>query len=1316
MDICVCNWQGCDVLMIRPLTAVMLLSLVAPSAHASDRATADTATAPGSTAARPGVSSLFWSPTPEPARAGMSAEQAARFHLEHHRKDLGKGLTVSRSALAGLRTRFVHDTGRGGKIVGLRQSVAGVELFHADIKVLLDRSHRLLGISGAPHPAAHAASARPFVHGPVDAVTRAMRDLHRELPAPRVSPTGVTRAGYTYFDIAPTQGLRQRRPARVKPVYVPVGEALVPAHVVELQLQPGTRTAEVFRYVVAADDGRVLERSDLTANEAFQYRVYADASPETDHRPFDGPLVDFTPHPTGIPGVGPKAPIASNLISMEGFNTNPDGVPDPWLPAGATETKGNNVDAYADHTNPNGFNPDQTEFRAKVTSPGVFDHSFDISQEPLASQTQSMAATTDLFYVVNWMHDWWYDSGFVEATGNAQADNYGRGGVGNDALLAEAQDAALLGTRNNANMATPADGESPRMQMYLWTPLVQNSLSIAPLNQNFAVTTASFGPKNYDVTATLVLVDDGAGVSVNDGCEDPINDVAGKIALIDRGNCSFETKSSKAQAAGAVGVLIANNVDGALNPGVDNMVVDPTIPTQAVSKVDGAALKAALLLLPQTAHMVGSATVERDGTVDNMIVAHEWGHFIHHRLVDCGQNQCRAQSEGWGDFNALMMALRDGDDLAGAYGSAPYATFDGTGFFGLRRFTYSTDPTKNSIGLRHIADGEPLPVDIPLGPAGGPNSEVHNAGEVWATMMWEAYIAVIQAHPGLDFESVRRIMGDHIVAGMLLAPTDPTYTEQRDAILMAMHAADPGDFQVAAAAFAKRGAGSCAVSPPRASKDFLGVVEDFELRGAGSILGVSLSDDQFSCDDDGVVDVGELGTLKVTVQNHGAAATLKGSTVEIVDPHPSLVLPESASVGLAALEPYEQVIAEIPLAVDEALVDHLPIAITIRLTTPEGCEETLETFLRADLNGDVALATSTLEDVETPNTVWVTGGTEEDDAVWARLASPDGYTWHGTDVGRVSDTWLESPTLLASDTDSLIFTWDHSYSFEFSDNINWDGGVLEISGDDGVTWEDVSVYTAAGYNGAIASAANPLDKRPAFVHQNPSYPASDPHILDFGTAFAGKSVKLRFRIGTDAAAGDVGWDIDNIAVDGITNTPFSTWIPDQTECVLPETTGDTSSSSGDSSSTGGDSSSTGGTTTTTDGSSTSDTSASASDTGTTEAITITSSGGNTDDTGIDTNEPTTGSMTSGILTTTATGTGGAETGTPEPTSSPTGVPTEGGGDDVTGANSSGSTGDTVGETIDDGCGCRLDGQGGNGWLQVVPWLGLMALRRRRPRA
>ena len=61
-----------------------------------------------------------------------------------------------------------------------------------------------------------------------------------------------------------------------------------------------------------------------------------------------------------------------------------------------------------------------------------------------------MAAVTQLFYVTNWLHDWCYDSGFDEAAGNAQHDNFGRGGLGGDPLHAEAQD----GTPTSATTPT----------------------------------------------------------------------------------------------------------------------------------------------------------------------------------------------------------------------------------------------------------------------------------------------------------------------------------------------------------------------------------------------------------------------------------------------------------------------------------------------------------------------------------------------------------------------------------------------------------------------------------------------------------------------------------------------------------------------------------------------------------------------------------------------------------------------------------------------------------------------------------------------
>ena len=68
-----------------------------------------------------------------------------------------------------------------------------------------------------------------------------------------------------------------------------------------------------------------------------------------------------------------------------------------------------------------------------------------------------------MFFHVNWLHDRWYEAGFDEASGNAQSDNFGLGGLDGDPILAEGND---FSGNDNANMSTPADGSSPRMQMY----------------------------------------------------------------------------------------------------------------------------------------------------------------------------------------------------------------------------------------------------------------------------------------------------------------------------------------------------------------------------------------------------------------------------------------------------------------------------------------------------------------------------------------------------------------------------------------------------------------------------------------------------------------------------------------------------------------------------------------------------------------------------------------------------------------------------------------------------------------------------------
>ena len=115
----------------------------------------------------------------------------------------------------------------------------------------------------------------------------------------------------------------------------------------------------------------------------------------------------------------------------------------------------------------------------------------------------------------------------------------------------------------------------------------------------------------------------------------------------------------------------------------------------------------------------------------------------------------------------------------------------------------------------------------------------------------------------------------------------------------------------------------------------------------------------------------------------------------------------------------------------------------------------------------------------------------------------------------------------------------------------WDGAVIEISEDNGATWADVTKYVTPGYNGTIGTypeSDNPLKGRSGFVNQNTGYPNTSALKLDFGTKVAGKTVKLRFRIATDSGAGDFGWQIDDIKVSGITNTPFPVVVKDVAEC------------------------------------------------------------------------------------------------------------------------------------------------------------------------
>jgi hypothetical protein len=108
----------------------------------------------------------------------------------------------------------------------------------------------------------------------------------------------------------------------------------------------------------------------------------------------------------------------------------------------------------------------------------------------------------------------------------------------------------------------------------------------------YSANPATFGPPHTvaGLTGNVVLAIDGVA-PVNDACTALTNaaQMAGNIAFIDRGTCAFVDKAIAAQNAGAIGVIIANNVAGPLAPGGASGAV--MIPVVGITQVDGTTIR-----------------------------------------------------------------------------------------------------------------------------------------------------------------------------------------------------------------------------------------------------------------------------------------------------------------------------------------------------------------------------------------------------------------------------------------------------------------------------------------------------------------------------------------------------------------------------------------------------------------------------------------------------------------------------------------------------------------------------------------------------
>lgn len=480
----------------------------------------------------------------------------------------------------------------------------------------------------------------------------------------------------------------------------------------------------------------------------------------------------------------PDHPDLGGQIVVDGPDTGNAESPLGWLSGSQTTVNigGNNANAYLD------VNADNLPDPGGISvTDGNFLTSADLEQQP-DTMLNKEVAVQNLFYFNNVIHDKLYSHGFNEAAGNFQEDNNGvLGGLGGDPVNAEAQDGSGL---NNANFATPSDGFSPRMQMFLWSgkgDYFGDYLVEITGGPTYFAMGANFGPSldATGLTGDVVVVDDGTGVSTSDGCEAIINDVSGKIALIDRGDCTFVLKVTNAQNAGAVGAIIANNLgdDILTMGGIDSTIA---IPSVFIGQGDGAAIRT----VPVSATLKASpAPLKRDGDVDSDIIWHEYGHGLTWRMIG-GMSGDMSGAIGEGMSDVLAILANNQDTVA------EYSTNSSNGI--------RTAPYTNYGRTYGNMTG----------------SSVHFDGEIYAATIWHLW-ELFQANS----LSVDTLYG-YLVGGMNFTPAGPAMEDMRDGILQA--ADGSGDECLIWDAFADFGTGAGATSVVNGG-NLVSVTETFGL-------------------------------------------------------------------------------------------------------------------------------------------------------------------------------------------------------------------------------------------------------------------------------------------------------------------------------------------------------------------------------------------------------------------------------------------------------------------------------------------------------
>lgn len=187
----------------------------------------------------------------------------------------------------------------------------------------------------------------------------------------------------------------------------------------------------------------------------------------------------------------------------------------------------------------------------------------------------------------------------------------------------------------------------------------------------------------------------------------------------------------------------------------------------------------------------------RDGDLDAGVIAHEYGHGISNRLVggpsnvDCLRTHDERQGEGWSDYWAYVLTMREGDDGATPRGIGNYVTYYDEFAEGQPDQFGSGGDIRTGPGIRITPYStfqlvNPSTYDTVKGAA-----EPHGVGYVWATMLWDLYWNQVDKHgfnenPYDDWTTGGNNRNIQLVVdGMKFAGCEPGFADARDAIIAA---------------------------------------------------------------------------------------------------------------------------------------------------------------------------------------------------------------------------------------------------------------------------------------------------------------------------------------------------------------------------------------------------------------------------------------------------------------------------------------------------------------------------------------------------